>query len=384
MDAVDLLTELVAIDSTNSTLDPGGAGEAAMAARLTELLNGLGFTVEQHEVAPGRPDVLGTLPGDDRLGTLLFEAHLDTVPSPPGGIPIERDGRRLYGRGACDCKGAIAAMLTAIERVAATGAPRPTILFAGVVDEETAMTGAAALLDVLPPVDAALVAEPTSLVPIRAHNGVVRAALTAHGRAAHAAKAHLGVNALVVAARAVTALDEDLGRRLAVIEHPLAGPGLLTPTVVHGGTAPNVVPDRCEVILDRRTAPGTGPDEAVREIETVLERLRAGGDDVRLGEPFVALPGVETPATHPVVVAAERAATTVLGRPVPAAGVPFATDACRLLGTGAIPCVVLGPGSIDQAHTVDEWVDLDEVELAVAVYEGVVRELVALAREPAG
>jgi succinyl-diaminopimelate desuccinylase len=371
-----LLTELVGIDSTNSTLDPHGAGEAAMAERLADLLDGLGFVVDVREVAPGRPNVLGVRAGDLASPALLFEAHLDTVPSPPGGIPVRREGDRLSGRGACDCKGALAAMLVALEQMIADGEALPTLAFAGAVDEETAMTGSAALLASLPPVGGAVIAEPTSLLPVRAHHGVVRVAMTAHGRAVHAAKAPLGVNAILAAARAVDALDRQLIRRLAATDHALTGPATLTPTVIRGGIAPNVVPDTCEVVLDRRTAPGTTSALALAEIEQVLAPLRDGGDDLRIGVPFVALPSVETPSDAAVVAAAERAASRALGRAVVAGGVAFATDACHLFGEGKIPSVVLGPGSIDQAHTVDEWVDLREVELAVGIYRDVVREFV--------
>jgi acetylornithine deacetylase/succinyl-diaminopimelate desuccinylase-like protein len=374
METTALLTELVAIDSTNSTLDPHGAGEGAMATRLAELLDGLGFAVSVQEIAPGRPNVLGVRHGDPSLPTLLFEAHLDTVPAPPGGIPVRREVDRLFGRGSCDCKGALAAMLCALEQVSSDAASLPTVLLAGVADEETAMTGSAALLGALPTIAGAVIAEPTSLVPVRAHHGVVRVAMTAHGRAAHAATAHLGVNAILAAARALDALDRDVVRPLAATDHALTGPATLTPSVIRGGIAPNIVPDACEVILDRRTAPGTTSAAAWAEIDAVLESLRRAGDDVRLGAPFVALPSVETPADDPIVTAAERAASRALGRPVIAGGVAFATDACHLLGTGGIPSVVLGPGSIEQAHTADEWVDLREVETAVAIYAGIVRE----------
>jgi acetylornithine deacetylase/succinyl-diaminopimelate desuccinylase-like protein len=381
VDVIDLLVELVGIESTNTTLEPDGPGEAAIAARLAELLDRLGLTVSTREVAPGRPNVLGTLPGNPAWPALLFEAHLDTVPAPAGGIPVRRDGDRLTGRGTCDCKGALAAMVVALGRIAAVDpAARPTVLLAGAVDEESSMTGSAALLGTLAATDVsiggAVIAEPTSLVPVRAHHGVVRAALTASGRSAHAAKAHLGVNAVNAMARTITALDEQVGRRLAAVAHPLAGPALLNATVIRGGTAPNIVPDHCEVILDRRTPPGTTPDAVVAEIEAVLAERRAAGDDVHLGEPFVALPGVETDAGEPVVVAAERAASAALDRPVTAGGVPFATDACNLLGSGGIPCVVLGPGSIDYAHTADEWVPLSEVVAAVDVYEAIARSFV--------
>src|SRR6478735_4954998 len=151
MDVVDLLSELVAIDSTNRTIAPDGAGERAMAAALDGLLVGLGFTVTQHEVTPGRPNVVGVRPGTPGAPTILLEAHLDTVPTPPG-LVLTRTADRLGGRGSCDCKGALAAMLVAIDQV--TGqAEVPTIVVAGSVDEEAGMTGAAALLAQLPPVD---------------------------------------------------------------------------------------------------------------------------------------------------------------------------------------------------------------------------------------
>ena len=150
MDVDALLVELVSIDSTNPKLDPSAPGEAAMGERLGELLVSLGFSVETHVVAPGRSNVVGVLPGDPSLPAVLLEAHLDTVPAPAGGIPVRRDGERLYGRGACDCKGALAAMLVAVERLAASATPRPTIVLAGVVDEETSMTGSAALARVAP------------------------------------------------------------------------------------------------------------------------------------------------------------------------------------------------------------------------------------------
>jgi acetylornithine deacetylase len=134
--------------------------------------------------------------------------------------------------------------------------------------------------------------------------------------------------------------------------------------VIRGGTALNVVPERCEVLFDRRLGPDEPPEDALAEIDAVLERSE---DDVRRGEPFLALPGAETAAGHPVVRAAEDATGAR------AEGVAFCTDASRLNGEGGIPFVVLGPGDIEQAHTVDEWVSLDEVRRAVGVYVAIAR-----------
>lgn len=369
MDVIELLEDLVAIDSTNRSIDPAGAGEQAMAERLVAELTRLGFTVDLTEVAPGRPNVIGSRPGPPGSPTVLFEAHLDTVPAPSGGIPIRRGQGRLTGRGSCDCKGALAAMLAALDRLLGHGELPCTVVVAGSVDEEASMTGAAHLLTTLPPVDVAVIAEPTSLVPIRAHNGFLRFVVTAHGRTAHSAKAHLGVNAISAAADLVRRVDRDLLPRLLADADPLTGPGLLTAATIHGGIAANVVPDRCEIVFDRRTPPGLTIADALLGVDELIGASRAAGFDLERAEPWVALPGMALPADHAAVRLAERVAAGVTGQPSTALGVPFATDACRLAGEGSIPCLVLGPGSIDQAHTPDEWVDLGEVRAAVDIYE---------------
>jgi acetylornithine deacetylase len=265
-------------------------------------------------------------------------------------------------------------MLAAVERLSRASEPRPTVVVAGVVDEEFVMRGAEMLLDQVGPVIGTVVGEPTSLVPVRAHNGFIRVRLQVHGQSAHSSRAHLGKNAVLGAARVLTALESVIGQRLAHRHHHLAGPALLTPTMVQGGIAPNVVPDHCELWFDRRLAPGEQPAAALAEVDEVLDRLRSAGTDVRRDQPIVSLPGVETAAHHPLVTATERAVAEVTGRHHPAAGVTYSTDACFLARSGA-PFIVLGPGSIDQAHTDDEWIDLDELVQAVDVYAEVVRQV---------
>jgi len=322
--------------------------------------------VTTHDALPGRPNVIAILPGSPGAPNLLFEAHLDTVPCPAGGIGFRIDEQRIYGRGSCDTKASLAAMMVALVRLASSGERRATVLLAGVVDEEATMKGAAALVSVVPPVLGAVIGEPTSLLPIRAHNGFIRVKLHAHGRAAHSSKAHLGHNAVVDASRAVVALTDTLGRDLRERGHQLIGPALLTPTMISGGIAPNVVPDGCEVTLDRRLSPGEVVQDALDEIRAAVDAVPTEGT-LCLGEPSVGLAGVETPADHPLVVMLSRAIGEVLGQEHEAGGVPFSTDACRLGGVGGIDCVVFGPGSIDQAHTDDEWVERREVELAVPI-----------------
>lgn len=363
-DVVQLLEDLVAIDSVNPSM--GGPGEAKIAELLVEVLGDLGARVSRHEVEPGRPNVVAVLPGDEPC-TVLLEAHLDTVALPLEGPVVRRDGERIVGRGACDTKGSCAAMVGALARLAHEDR-RPTVIFAGTVDEEAAMTGSRALLGRLPDVDGAVIGEPTSLRPVRVHNGLARFRVTAQGVSAHTSRAHLGVNAVSTAARAIVALEDELLPRLRGRAHPLAGPALLTAAVIHGGVAPNVVPDSCEVLLDRRISPGEDPDAAMEELDGVLDRLRSEGHEIRREDPYILLPAVEAAADHPLVTAAEHAAASVLGRHEPAGGAPYGTDASYLAGVGHIPCVVVGPGSIDQAHSDHEWVSIREVELGVDVY----------------
>ncbi len=367
-----LLEELVRIDSANPAM--GGPGEAAVAARVADVLRSIGAVVSTPEVAPGRPNVIGVLEGRAGGPILLLEAHLDTVAQPREGLPVALDGGRLVGRGACDTKGSLASMLAALDRFAGEPAgARPTIVFAGAVDEEVAMRGSRMLLEQLPAIDAAVIGEPTSLVPVRVHNGLARFRIVARGRSAHSSRAHLGVNAIAAAARAVLAIQDSLVPRLDARGHPLIGPALATAGVIHGGVAANLVPDRCEVDVDRRLAPGEDPQAALAEIDALLDELRAAGDELEREEPSSILQAVETPAEHPLVHAAEETYRAVLGRAVTAGGVPYGTDASNLAGLGGIPSIVLGPGSIDQAHTDHEWVPLDEVEQAVDVFVELVR-----------
>lgn len=373
MDTATTLEALVRIDSVNASL--GGPGEGEIGEAVAELLRTIGADVTFAPVPGKAPNVIGTIPGPEDGPLILLESHLDTVPEPPGGVPIERRGHHLSGRGSCDTKASAVSMLAAMERLCHSGDLGATLVFAGVVDEEATMQGAAALPGQLGRVDAAVIGEPTSLRPVRAHNGFARITITAHGLAAHSSKAHLGRNALTAAARVAVALEDRLLPRLAARSHPLIGPALITPTVMHAGTAPNVVPDRAQVVIDRRIAPGEDLDEVLAELDAVLDELRSDGHELTREPPIVMLAGVETATEAAVAQSALAASRTLLGPDVILGGVPYSTDACRL-GAADIPWVVMGPGSIDQAHTIDEWIDLNEVERCVGIYEDLVTGVV--------
>src|SRR5690606_15391237 len=228
-------------DSVNPAIEASSPGEAEIGAYLADVLRRLGVDVSFHDVIDGRANVVGVLEGDSRLPAVLLEAHLDTVAHPAGGNRVFREGNRLYGRGTSDTKGSLAAMIGAVAEFASRSGSRPTVVIAGVVDEEFILRGARALADQIPDVAGAVVGEPTSLRPIRAHNGMARFTIRVRGRSAHTSKAHLGANALTTAARIVVALEDELGSRLRTQQQPLTGPAMLTPAVIHGGTADNMV-----------------------------------------------------------------------------------------------------------------------------------------------
>ncbi len=376
-DVSALLEELVRIPSVNADL--GGAGERHVATRVAEELAAIGATVRETAVPDaGGPNVIGVLDGDGGGPTVVLEAHMDTVPAPERGLDVARDGRRMLGRGSCDAKGSLAAMLVAMRHFTQRQ-PAGTVVFAGVVDEEAGMRGSLALLEELPDCDGVIIGEPTSLQPVRACNGVARVRLVVRGEAAHTSKAHLGHNAVSDAARLVVEFEEGLARELSGRRHPLVGAPTFTVTRITGGTAPNVVPDRCEVVIDRRIVPGEDADAVLDELDAVVRELRGRGVQIEREEPSAMLPGVEVPADNPVVRSAVSSCRSVLGREAEASGVPYSTDACQLNGVAGWPFVVLGPGSIDQAHTAHEWVDLDEVEAATELYIHIVEDLLEVA-----
>ncbi|MEK6719012.1 MAG: M20/M25/M40 family metallo-hydrolase [candidate division NC10 bacterium] len=216
--------------------------------------------------------------------------------------------------------------------------------------------------------DAAVVGEPTGLRVVAAHKGVVRWKMVTTGRAAHSANPQEGCNAIVRMAAVIRALEERLIPRLRERTHPLLGPPTLSVGRIEGGLQVNVVPDRCTIEVDRRLLPGETWADARSELEAVLASLRAEDPDlqVTIQEPYQNTPCMETPLDAAIVRIAEEAVRRIDGRH-PAQGVPFATDAA-LLSAAGVPCVVLGPGHIAEAHTSTEYVEIQQVMQAAAIY----------------
>jgi acetylornithine deacetylase len=340
-------------------------------------------------VAPGRDNVVarleGTVPG---APVLLWDAHQDTVPAEGMTVepftPLVREGR-LYGRGSCDVKGGMAAMLVALDRLRASALPRrATVVFAATINEEFGFTGARALarlwgtaaatavdgpaqaLLAARPV-AAIVAEPTGLDLVMQHKGAVRWRIRVRGRACHSACPEQGVNAIYPAGRAILALEQlaaELLRRHA--DHPCGAPTLNLGTI-RGGAGVNLVPDLTVLEVERRVVPGESPVAARDE---VIARVAAacGAADVEHDPPFLESAGLPDAAADPTAapwIDALAAAARAGGAAARRTAARYGTNASVFAEAG-VPSVVFGPGSIAQAHTADEWIELAQVDAAAA------------------
>ena len=284
MDAVTrLLSDLVAIPSVNPMGRPlSGPGflEAGMSDYLERWFRELGAPFERQTIAPGRDNLLARYDAPDARRTLLFDAHQDTVPTDGMTIPPfvpEIAAGRLYGRGACDIKGGMAAMLVAFARLVRE---RPkgsaSVLMACTVDEEFTHTGSTRLATTPHGADLAIVAEPTRLDLIHCHKGAIRWKIRARGVACHSATPHLGVNAIYRMAPVLAALAEHAEELARATPHPVLGSPSLSVGRIEGGLSVNVVPDWCEIEVDRRIIPGEVPGECIGRVERFL-RARLGG-----------------------------------------------------------------------------------------------------------
>jgi len=281
--------------------------------------------------------------------------------------PRERDGR-MTGRGSCDTKASLAAMLAAVETLTKRREElRANVVVLGSVDEEYLMRGIVAFAERGQPIDAAVVGEPTRLAVVRAHKGLIRWEIATHGKAAHTSQPQNGDNAILQMMEVIAAF-QALEPKLAARTHPLLGRPYFTIATVHGGMGVNIVPEQCTITVDRRTLPAENAADVIAEVEGVLADLRQRSPNVKveIGAPFANIAGLDTPDDHPFVRLATRVAAEHGGADR-AVGVPYGTNAAALAAKN-IPTVVLGPGDIAQAHSADEWVELAQVERCAELY----------------
>lgn len=368
-DVIATLADMVRINSVNPVYGDGGT-EENLAPLVRQFFADRGIETFDQEVFPGRFNVVARLPGRTSR-KLVLEAHMDTVSikgmSIPPFEPTIRDGR-LYGRGAVDDKAGLAAMMHAVASLKEQGiTPECEVWLAAVVDEEFSFRGVVKLCEGLQ-AEAAIVAEPTDLRAVIASKGVLRWRIVTRGKAAHSSKPHLGNNAISHMSRLVLAIEQD-NERLAATRHPLLGPATINVGVIQGGVQVNFVPDHCAIELDRRLLPGESATVVLQHYQQLIDTLKAqhpGFDAVMEDPPLLVDEALDTPADAGVVKVAQQV-LAASGLNADILGVPFGSDASKLSRIG-IPTIVFGPGSIDQAHAADEYVEIDEVRTAQQFY----------------
>lgn len=379
---IHLTQELVRIPSVYRPEEPDG-NEARAARFLADYLERAGFEVQTEEVAPGRPNVWAAWEGDRPGRTLLFEAHTDVVTEgraddwdhAPFGA--ERVEGRLYGRGACDTKGNLAAAVVAVRAIRDSGVPFPgRLVLCHPVDEEGMMGGIKAFVEggYAAGVDAAVICEPEENQLCIKQKGALRVGVTVRGRMAHGAMPKSGVNPVTRAARFVVAVEglerEEVERHG---EDPFLGYPSLTPTILMGPESGepqiNVIPASAYVALDIRTAPGQSHEELVGRLEEILASLRAEDPDFDATlEVLDERPPTETPKDEPLIEAMAAAYRRLKGEEPRYNGVPGATDGTFLHAWAGIPIVTTGAGDREIPHHADEWVDEDELFAACKLY----------------
>ncbi|HEX5848815.1 MAG TPA: M20 family metallopeptidase [Rubrobacter sp.] len=379
---VRLAGDLVRIPSVYRPGEEDG-NEGDVAGFVADYLRNSGFEARTEDVAPGRPNVWVVWEGERPGKTLLFEAHTDVVTEgnaqewrhPP--FAAEREGGRLYGRGACDTKGNLAAALVAVRAIKDSGVSFPgTLVLCHPVDEEGMMTGIKAFIENghAGGVDAAVICEPEENQLCVKQKGALRVEVTVRGRMAHGAMPLSGVNPVTRAARFVVAVEElekeEIGRHG---EDPFLGYPSLTPTILmgpdYGDPQINVIPASTYVALDIRTVPAQSHERLVGRLEDIIARLGSEDPDFDATlEVIEERPPTETPEDEPLVAAMARAHRHLTGKEPRYNGVPGATDGTFLSAWAGIPIVTTGAGEREVPHHKDEWVDEDELFAACRLY----------------
>ena len=365
-DALALTRALVAVDSRNPVIAPGGPGEGAAASLLGRVLADWGFEVELQEVAPGRPNVIART-GRRGGPALMFNGHLDVV-GIDGMIhapfdPALRDGR-IYGRGSADMKGGIAAMCAAAARAA--GTTRAELVIAAVIDEENESLGTRALVERGIRADAAVVTEPTQLAIMPAHRGFVWLEIELRGRAAHGSRYDIGIDAIRHAGLLLAELDGFEERVLVTRTHPLLGRASLHASLIQGGIGMSTYPDRCMLSIERRTVPGESAASVIEEVRDAFERIRARRATFDASIRLITAQGPSDVSPDAPVVQSLARAIEGEGMAIAIEGMSAWTDAA-ILNEAGIPAICFGPGDIKLAHAAEEWIPVAEIERATAV-----------------
>ena len=373
-DVAELAAQLVAIESINPDIVEGGSGELGVGRFVADWCDRAGLETTLSELAPGRANVVAVARGSGGGRSLMLNAHTDTVGAAGMTDPFvpRLENGRLYGRGAQDMKGSLAAcMLAAVD--AKQRGLRGDVIVTAVADEEFASIGTEAIAAGVR-ADAAIVTEPTEMQVAVAHRGFVHLEVEVHGRAAHGSRPEIGIDAIAKMGRVLVGIERLDARLRATPAHPRLGSGSVHASLIEGGQEFSSYPARCALQAERRTIPGESAELAERELLEIVAQAREGDLDFRADvrapisrEPFEVAEDAE------IVESVRRHATRVLGSAPATVGVPFWADSA-LLASAGIPTVVFGPSG-EGLHSEVEWVDVESLERCVQIYSAVAADL---------
>lgn len=366
-----MLKEMIAIKSENPFDEEPRQGyrEKEMGEYLADTMSMLGMDVESRDVLPGRPNVFGTLKGNGSSPALMLAGHMDTARSDgyEAAYDVYEEHGLIYGRGACDMKAAIAAYLEVARQLKVSGTKLSgDLIIAGVMDEEFRMLGSQDIGRNGPVAAQGIIGEPTDLTVCPANKGRVSTFIRTFGKAAHSSVPEQGINAVVQMADVVQAFSDYNETLLSRTPHPLCGHGRFNPGVISGGVQVNMVPDRCQLEVDRRTLPGETKDDVYKEFRQRLDPIASGenGFTYDITEPSWLIPPNDISPEEPVVRSLLKAYRQITGHPTKVTAFVAGSDAPHM----GFPTVVCGPGSINQAHSSNEFVSLDQTADAARMY----------------
>ncbi len=365
------LKEMIAIKSENPFDEEPREGyrEKEMGQYMCEAMRDLGLEVTSKDVRADRPNVFGFRKGSGNGSTLILCGHLDTARTdgyPDAYMAEERDGK-IFGRGSCDMKAALAANLEVVRLLKIAEVDlKGNLILAGVMDEEYQMLGSQDIGKHGPKADQGIIGEPSDLHVCPSNKGRVSTFIRTFGRATHSSVPEKGENAIIRMARVIMAFADYNDQLLNATPHPLCGHGRFNPGVIKGGVQVNTVPDWCEMEVDRRTLPGETKEEIYSEFRTRLDPLSKDdpGFSYEITEPSWLIPPNDISSNEPVVRSLLNAYKVVFGKKTEVMAFVAGSDAPHL----GCPTVICGPGSIAQAHSTNEFVAVEEVVKTVKMY----------------
>jgi acetylornithine deacetylase/succinyl-diaminopimelate desuccinylase family protein len=367
---IRLTRDLIRVSSEN----PPGS-EKAISMFIAEELRSIGLSTTVYDFKPGRPNVVGILHGEDVQFALMLNGHMDTVPVGDRNVwsvdPLAGDliNGRIYGRGASDMKSSLAAMIHATETLVNIGIkPKKGLMLAFVSDEEVTGFGTKDLIERGYKTEFAIVGEPTSLRVQTSHKGVIWLKVVVRGKAAHASVPEEGVNAITEMVKLCSKI-EKLSTLLSKSRHPLLGVPTINVTTIRGGTKVNIIPDFCEITIDRRILPNENIEAAKYEIIKTIGSLKEGDSKVKPEvEVITTAEPSEVSSSELIVKTARGAVKEVTGVDLGVTGFPATCDMRFLVNQANIPTVILGPGTLSKAHAADECVEVHQVVNATKIY----------------